>query len=114
MLTLWITVKLKLKLVPSIAPTIKEIRSLMQPLTSDPFITKYFYPTVWFKCPQNGVLDWIDGKQDKKFELLPDDAFTVTSYMEKEPYILYFVFEIHDTAFVLKLDFKYIERKESA
>ena len=72
-------------------------------------LQKYFY-----QCPQNEVLDWIDGKQDKKFELLPDGAFTVTSYVEKEPYILYFVFEIHDTAFVLKLDFKYIERKESA
>ena len=107
-------VKLKLKSIPIITPTLKEIKKLMQPLTSDPFITKYFYPAVWFQRSQNEVLDWIDGKQDKKIELLPDGAFTITSYVEKEPYILYFVFEIYDTAFVLKLDLKYIERKESA
>jgi len=109
-------VKLKLKSAPSITSTLKEIRSLMQPLTNDPFITKFFYPAVWFKCPRNEVIDWVDGKPDKKTELLPDGKFTVTTYVEKEPYILYFVFEVGDTAFVLKLDLKYeyTERKKES
>ena len=97
---------------------VDKIRSLMQPFTNDSFITKYFYPAVWFKCPQSEVIDWIDGKQDKKIELLPYGTFTVTSYVEKDPYyVLYFVFEVGDTAFVLKLDLKYTyteRRKESA
>ena len=113
-----LAVKLKLKSAPSITSTLKEIRSLMQPFTNDSFITKYFYPAVWFKCPQSEVIDWIDGKQDKKIELLPYGTFTVTSYVEKDPYyVLYFVFEVGDTAFVLKLDLKYTyteRRKESA